>query len=222
MAHGVDPSVAHQPLAQRVFVALGLLDVTDSSGAAVVVGGRVEKLVRAARRALSAGSSRSALADAQAAAGITGAHPRSTVEAWVLAAVAGEQLGDIAAADDAAASALAAAEASGAWAPLVHHGPSLVAAVDRLAAADGPQQGAAIHARSLLTTETLPTFVEPLTDRERVVLCYLPAMMSNAEIAGAMHVSINTVKTHLKSLYRKLGVERRRDAVQRARNLELL
>jgi LuxR family maltose regulon positive regulatory protein len=221
-AHSVDPSVAHQPLAQRVFVALGLLDVTDSSGAAVLVGGRVEKLVRAAGRALNAGASRSALADALAAADVADAHPRSTVEAWVLAAVASEQLGDTAGADAAAANALAMAEESDAWAPVVHHGPSVAAVVGRVAAGAGPQQGAAIHARSLLHTAPLPTFVEPLTDRERVVLRYLPAMMSNAEIAAAMHVSINTVKTHLKSLYRKLGVDRRRDAVQRARNLELL
>jgi LuxR family maltose regulon positive regulatory protein len=35
-------------------------------------------------------------------------------------------------------------------------------------------------------------------------------------------VSVNTIKTHLKAVYRKLGVERRRDAVVRARQLELL
>ena len=46
-------------------------------------------------------------------------------------------------------------------------------------------------------------------------------MMSNAEIAHSI-VSVNTVKTHLKSVYRKLGVERRRDAVVRGRQLELL
>jgi LuxR family maltose regulon positive regulatory protein len=37
-----------------------------------------------------------------------------------------------------------------------------------------------------------------------------------------MSVSVNTVKTHLKSLYRKLGVDRRREAVLRGRQLELL
>ena len=37
-----------------------------------------------------------------------------------------------------------------------------------------------------------------------------------------MHLSVNTVKTHLKALYRKLAVERRRDAVVRAKELELL
>jgi LuxR family maltose regulon positive regulatory protein len=47
-------------------------------------------------------------------------------------------------------------------------------------------------------------------------------MMSTQEIAADLHVSVNTVKTHLKSLYRKLGVGRRTEAVRRARELGLL
>ena len=54
------------------------------------------------------------------------------------------------------------------------------------------------------------------------MLRYLPTMMSNVEIAGELFVTSNTVKTHLKSIYRKLGVARRRDAVERARALQLL
>ena len=73
-----------------------------------------------------------------------------------------------------------------------------------------------------LNRDELPAFLEPLTERERAVLEYLPSMMSNAEIAQQMLVSVNTVKTHLKAVYRKLGVERRRDAVVRARQLEML
>ena len=64
--------------------------------------------------------------------------------------------------------------------------------------------------------------VERLTEQELIVLRMLPTMMSNAEIARAMDRSVNTVKSHLKSLYRKLEVDRRRDAVERARELELL
>ena len=64
--------------------------------------------------------------------------------------------------------------------------------------------------------------VEVLTDRERAVLQYLPTLMSNAEIASGLHLSINTVKSHLKAVYRKLGVESRRDAVLRGRELELI
>jgi LuxR family maltose regulon positive regulatory protein len=47
-------------------------------------------------------------------------------------------------------------------------------------------------------------------------------MMSNNEIADELFVSVNTVKVHLKSLYRKLDVGSRREAVARARELDLL
>ncbi len=61
-----------------------------------------------------------------------------------------------------------------------------------------------------------------LSDRELAVLSYLPTMLTTAEIAAELFVSVNTVKTHLKSIYRKLDVPRRRDAVHRARELRLL
>jgi LuxR family maltose regulon positive regulatory protein len=54
------------------------------------------------------------------------------------------------------------------------------------------------------------------------VLRFLPTMMSHAEIAADLFVSVNTVKSHLKSIYRKLDVPDRRAAVRRARELELL
>ncbi|HEY5856490.1 MAG TPA: LuxR C-terminal-related transcriptional regulator [Aldersonia sp.] len=63
---------------------------------------------------------------------------------------------------------------------------------------------------------------EPLTERERVVLHYLPTMFKTSEIASDLFVSVNTVKTHQQSIYRKLGVSTRRDAVDRARELDLL
>jgi LuxR family maltose regulon positive regulatory protein len=69
---------------------------------------------------------------------------------------------------------------------------------------------------------TTAQFVERLTERELTVLRYLPTMMSNSEIAAEMYFSVNTVKTHLKSIYRKLEVTRRRQAVERARALSLI
>lgn len=81
---------------------------------------------------------------------------------------------------------------------------------------------AAFERRAPSVEITKPELLEPLSDRERAVLRYLPTLMSNAEIASEMFVSVNTVKTHLRSIYRKLGATRRRDAVERARRLELL
>jgi LuxR family maltose regulon positive regulatory protein len=64
--------------------------------------------------------------------------------------------------------------------------------------------------------------VEQLTERELAMLSALPTMESNAEIAADFYVSVNTVKAHLKALYRKLGVASRREAVRRGRDLGLL
>ncbi|MFI2739766.1 LuxR C-terminal-related transcriptional regulator [Streptomyces sp. NPDC018711] len=64
--------------------------------------------------------------------------------------------------------------------------------------------------------------VEQLSGREREVLERLARAMSTEDIAADLFVSVNTVKTHLKSAYRKLSVHRRNDAVRRARELRLL
>jgi LuxR family maltose regulon positive regulatory protein len=61
-----------------------------------------------------------------------------------------------------------------------------------------------------------------LSARELEVLRYLPTVFNAGEIADELHVSVNTVKAHLRSIYRKLDVSRRRDAVVRARDLGLL
>ena len=56
-----------------------------------------------------------------------------------------------------------------------------------------------------------------LTHRERAVLRFLPSHMTNEEISEALFLSVNTVKTHLRSAYRKLGVRSRREAIARGR-----
>lgn len=63
---------------------------------------------------------------------------------------------------------------------------------------------------------------EQLTESETRVLRYLPTNLSAPEIARELCVSINTVKTHLRHLYTKLGVHRRQEAINRARGLRLL
>ncbi|MDT0351703.1 helix-turn-helix domain-containing protein [Pseudonocardia charpentierae] len=66
------------------------------------------------------------------------------------------------------------------------------------------------------------TLVDPLTEREQVVLRYLASTLSNSEIAAQLYLSVNTVKTHQRMIYRKLGAAGRRDAVRRAKQLRLL
>ncbi|MFI2380046.1 LuxR C-terminal-related transcriptional regulator [Streptomyces sp. NPDC018964] len=70
--------------------------------------------------------------------------------------------------------------------------------------------------------EPPPPVVEELSGRERDVLRRLALAMSTEEIAADLYVSVNTVKTHLKNVYRKLSVNRRNEAVRRARELGLL
>jgi LuxR family maltose regulon positive regulatory protein len=82
----------------------------------------------------------------------------------------------------------------------------------RLLALHAP--GPAIHRQS--------ASVEQMTERERTVLRYLATMLSNAEIADQMFLSPNTIKVHLRHVYRKLDVTSRRAAVRRARELRLL
>jgi LuxR family maltose regulon positive regulatory protein len=64
--------------------------------------------------------------------------------------------------------------------------------------------------------------VEDLTDREREVLRLLPSRLTLSEIAAELYVSPNTLKFHLRAIYRKLGVVSRGDAVDSARHMLLL
>jgi LuxR family maltose regulon positive regulatory protein len=64
--------------------------------------------------------------------------------------------------------------------------------------------------------------VEKLSDREMDVLRHVDAMLPTEEIAGVMYLSVNTVKTHVRSILRKLAASRRNEAVRRARELGLI
>lgn len=66
------------------------------------------------------------------------------------------------------------------------------------------------------------SLVEPLTPRERELLALLPTHLSNAAMGEQLYLSVNTVKTNLKAVYRKLGASSRADAVDIARRLGLL
>jgi LuxR family transcriptional regulator, maltose regulon positive regulatory protein len=70
--------------------------------------------------------------------------------------------------------------------------------------------------------QAAPVVVERLSEREREVLTRASRMLSTAEIATEMYLSVNTVKTHLRSIYRKLSATHRSEAVRRARQLQLI
>ena len=64
--------------------------------------------------------------------------------------------------------------------------------------------------------------IDPLSEREVEVLRYLASRLDSSEIAAALYISVNTVRSHVKAVYRKLGVNARPDAVERGRELGLL
>jgi LuxR family transcriptional regulator, maltose regulon positive regulatory protein len=64
--------------------------------------------------------------------------------------------------------------------------------------------------------------LEALTDSETRVLYYLPTNLSAREIADELYLSVNTVKTHQRHLYQKLGARSRSQAVEQARAIGLL
>jgi LuxR family maltose regulon positive regulatory protein len=68
----------------------------------------------------------------------------------------------------------------------------------------------------------LQPLIEPLSEREMEVLALLATGMSNPEIAEQLYIAVSTVRSHCKSIYGKLNVHKRWDAVHRAQELGLL
>jgi LuxR family transcriptional regulator, maltose regulon positive regulatory protein len=67
-----------------------------------------------------------------------------------------------------------------------------------------------------------PIIVDALSARETEVLRHLAELLTTEEVAVAMFVSVNTVKSHIRSILRKLSVSRRNEAIRRARELQLI
>jgi LuxR family transcriptional regulator, maltose regulon positive regulatory protein len=154
--------------------------------------------------------------------------PTWLVDAFVLEAIAREALGDPATAERALERALDLAEPDGVLSSfLLYPAPGLL---ERHA-----RRGQTAHAALLAEVlgllagrkpaprpgEAQP-LLEPLSAAEIRVLRYLPTNLSAPEIGGELCVSPNTVKTHIRNLYTKLGAHHRADAVARARALGLL
>jgi LuxR family maltose regulon positive regulatory protein len=213
----VDPS---RPIVARVLIALGSLDDADRT----LPADAPERVLVRARRAHAASRPEEVLALLAPLLDDPScdAHPRTIIEANALLAIAADRVDDGVTATGALRRACALAGPGDFRGPLLAHAEALAPVVERYAWQLAPDGGYAIDLVDVLQPAASPVYVEPLTERERAVLEYLPTMMSNSEIALQLRVSVNTVKTHLKSVYRKLGVERRRDAVLRGRQLEII
>ena len=107
--------------------------------------------------------------------------------------------------------------------PVLRRDPELAGAYRELLEPDVIGPGAASPAKKpSAPTQPAPLVVERLSAREREVLAHASEMLSTAEIATEMYLSVNTVKTHLRSIYRKLSATHRSEAVRRAQQLELI
>ena len=155
----------------------------------------------------------------------------AAVEAWLVLAQVAHQRGDMHAAGSAVRDALELARPQRILRPFLVLMPggiaALIGAVESLGQ-EGDEFASALLETLARTGRAVDDRVEPeplierLTERELAILAELPSMSSNEEIAARYYVSVNTIKSHLKHLYRKLDVTSRRQAVRRGRELGLI
>jgi LuxR family maltose regulon positive regulatory protein len=160
----------------------------------------------------------------------------SLVEIRVVQALAHRLRGDLSQAASSLVGALSLAEPEGYVRTFVDEGAPMAALLDavaergagtpylsRLRGALDPAQGRTTADRPTPDRSQPGTaLIEPLSSRERDVLRLLGTDLSGPEIARELVVSLNTVRTHTKNVYLKLGVNSRRGALRRAHELDLL
>jgi len=152
---------------------------------------------------------------------------RWEIQALLLKASAEDALGDAGASSRALERALELAEPDGLLLPfLLQPVPELLERHRRLRSTHASLISEILdllsgHAPATRREDTEPLH-EPLSESELRVLRYLPTNLRGPEIAAELFVSQNTVRTHLRNAYAKLGVHSRADAVKRARSLGLL
>jgi LuxR family maltose regulon positive regulatory protein len=191
----------------------------------------VEAAVVRARLALAGGDTAEALRDLETEFSRSSGtqHAAVRIEALALAAVCRHLLHDEEGALALVEEALDRAQPEGFRFPLLSVGPPLPELLRRRIRAGTSQRALAGEIIALIEGQggqsghdPRRVLLDPLSDREEAVLRYLPTVMSKAEIASELFVSINTVKTHTRNIYRKLGVGTRTEAVRRARHLNLV
>jgi LuxR family maltose regulon positive regulatory protein len=155
-----------------------------------------------------------------------GGRTGTVIEVLVLQALAHQAGGDLPAALASLRRALALAEPEGYVRTFVDEGPAMAA----LLRATGKEECARGYVRRLLDAFDMPEdtarvrqgLIDPLSPRELDVLRLLGTHLDGPDIARQLFVSLNTVRTHTKNIYAKLGVNNRRAAVRRGQELDLM
>lgn len=155
--------------------------------------------------------------------------PLARIAALLVSGAANRRLGRPDTAAQALEQALAMAEPDGCFRPFLDFGAAVRSSLTVLVPPTSRNAGFArrilerfdCQGASAATDLDAPGSV-PLTHSEISVLRFLPSQMTNEEIAQTLYLSINTVKTHLRSVYRKMGVSSRRQAIATGRRLRLL
>ena len=185
-----------------------------------------------ARVLLAGGDSAGALDEASACLDDPGAVAptlREQIMALLTAAAASRRLGAADATAEFLERALLIAEPHDAYRPFLDAGSGIHSAIAVLVPPTSPVASFAARVIERFVCQ-LPVAsrdqgapeYSPLTSSEVAVLRLLPSYLTNQEIAEQLFLSVNTVKTHLRSAYHKLGVTSRREAIARGRRLRLL
>lgn len=210
---------------QRLALALGRRAVADRIVAvtAARLGDGAETAVLRAAQALDRG--RPDVAERHVGPVLSGALPVvsgvTSVSAHLLGAAAWERQGGRVRAHRAVVDALTLAEPLGLSRPFLDAGPEVLTLLDDGIGRFGRHEEFVARLRSRRAAHEAPG-AQNLTARELELLAELPTLGTNEEIAEALVVSVNTVKTHLRSIYRKLGVSTRREAMLVARRRGLV
>jgi len=218
-----DPSLTTAALGQSAD------DRADGADARRTV--RADQLAARARLLLALGDPAGALEAARQCASHGELTLRDRITALVAATLASRRLGADREAARSLEQALGLAEPHRAYRPFLDIGGDVHSAIAILVAPASPAAGFAARVREHLISRPLakPPDAAPagreapaLTASELAVLRLLRSHMTNQEIADALYLSVNTVKTHLRAVYHKLGVSSRREAVDRGRRLRML
>jgi LuxR family maltose regulon positive regulatory protein len=149
----------------------------------------------------------------------------SAIEILVLQALVEQSRGDTPAALAPLERALALAEPEGYVRVFVDEGPPMAALLEAAAkgriALDYARRILAAFGQAEVRAPVEQVLIEPLSERELDVLRLLGTHLNGPDIARELVVSVNTMRTHTKSIYAKLGVNGRREAVRRAEELGL-